>query len=160
MVDVRTREGRALRDGETREQSKQPEAWKPANLLPDPPPRDGIKYRWVRVSTYGQQDATNVSTRFREGWTPVPRAEVEAMNLGLVPDVKSRFPDGLEVGGLLLCQISDAKIDARQQYYEAMTKNQLRSADGNWMRQSDPRMPVSAPERRSQTTIGQGIPPR
>lgn len=159
-VDMRTREGRALRESETRDTSKHQEAWKPANLLPDPPYKEGIRYRWVRVSTNGSPDATNVSTRFREGWTPVPRAEVEAMGLGLMPDAKSRFPDGLEMGGLLLCQISVEKIDARKAYYENMTRQQLRAADTNWMRQSDPRMPVTPASRSAQTTIGNGLPPR
>lgn len=158
MVDMRTREGRALRESETRENSKHAETWKPANMLPDPPPREGIVYRWIRVTVNGVPDVTNVSTRFREGFSPVPRAEVDAMALGLMPDDKSRFPDGLEVGGLLLCQISEEKIAARKRYYENITRNQLRAADANWMRQSDPRMPVAKPER--ETRFGNGVPPR
>ena len=158
MVDMRTREGRQLREQELREHSKHAETWKPANMLPDPPPREGIAYRWIRVTVNGTPDVTNVSTRFREGWAPVPRAEVDAMALGLMPDNKSRFPDGLEVGGLLLCQISEERITARKRYYENMTRNQLRAADANWMRQSDPRMPVSPAQR--DTRFGNGVPPR
>jgi len=158
MVDMRTREGRALRDMESREAEQHPEPWKPSSLLPDPHPKPGIKYRWIRVASQGRADPMNVSTRFREGWVPVPKEEVAYLNL--MSDHKSQFPEGLEVGGLLLCQISEEKIAARAAYYEKMTQTQLRAADGNWMRQSDPRMPVSKPERSMQTTIGNGTVPR
>ena len=39
--------------------------------LPSPTPEPGYAYRWIRTSTQGQVDATNVSSKLREGWEPV-----------------------------------------------------------------------------------------
>ena len=33
--------------------------------------KTGYAFKWVRVSTQGQVDATNVSSKLREGWEPV-----------------------------------------------------------------------------------------
>ena len=34
------------------------ETWSPPNLLPDPYPKDGWTFKWVRISTQGQDDPT------------------------------------------------------------------------------------------------------
>lgn len=156
MVDLRTREGRALREHATRANDAHSTAWKEPSKLPDPEPRDGFAYRWIRTATLGQADPTNVSTRFREGWVPVPKEE--AAGMGLMQDHASRFPDNLEVGGLLLCKIDKATIDRRQRHYEQLAKTQVDASDSNFMRESDPRMPVLQSQRQSRTTFGSGRP--
>ena len=62
---------RNSRNTQTREESKRKVSWTRPSMLPVPEPREGIEYRWIRTSTLGQSDNTNVSSRFREGWTPV-----------------------------------------------------------------------------------------
>jgi hypothetical protein len=69
-------------------------------MLPDPEPRDGVEYRWVRTSIMGDADNKNVSSKFRNGWTPV-KAE-DHPELQVIPDHDSRFEGNVEVGGLLL----------------------------------------------------------
>ena len=151
-----TRDPRASRNAETREATSQAEAWKEPSKLPDPEPRDGFVYRWVRTATLGVADPTNVSTRFREGWIPVPKEEVA--NLGLMQDHRTRFPDNMEVGGLLLCKMEEERAMARQRHFEQVSQTQLNASDHNFMKQSDPRMPVLKPERATTTTFGSGRP--
>lgn len=147
---------RAPRTTATRVATSRQEEWKSPSTLPDPDPQDGYVYRWIRTATFGQPDPTNVSARFREGWQPVPKEEVEY--LGLMPDHRSRFPANLEVGGLLLCKMEAERAAQRQRHYEKMAQNQLSASDHNFMKQSDPRMPILKPERSTMTTFGPGKP--
>lgn len=151
-----TRDPRASRDTDTRAATSRNDSWIEPSKLPDPEPQDGYVYRWIRTATLGQADPTNVSTRFREGWTPVPKQDV--MGLGLLPDQRSRFPENMEVGGLLLCKMPEERAEARKRHYEAKAQNQLQASDGNFMKQSDPRMPVLKPERSTTVTFGSGTP--
>lgn len=145
---------RSSRETNARANTQRPTSWKPPNLLPDPNPREGVVYRWVRTSTMGISDATNVSTRMREGWEPVPAEEVP--ELQIMSDKNSRFPGNVEVGGLLLCRNSVENSNDRRRYYEGVAQNQIRAMDQALMRESDPRMPLHQPSRRSTTTWGNG----
>jgi hypothetical protein len=119
-------------------------------LLPTPEPRDGLKFRWVRTSTLGQEDNKNVSSRFREGYTPVIAKDFP--ELMVMSDHNSRFKDNVEVGGLLLCSIPTEFADERIQGQAEISKNQMDAVDQSYLRESDPRMPVLRPERSSKTT--------
>jgi hypothetical protein len=121
-------------------------------MLPVPEPKEGIEYRWIRTSTLGQTDNTNVSSKFREGWTPV-RAE-DHPNLQVVSDIDSRFTDNIEVGGLLLCQNSTENMQARRDAQNAQAQSQMQAVDNSYLRNSDPRMPVLNPERSTRSSFG------
>jgi hypothetical protein len=146
---------RTPRENETRSSAERPNFWQPPNLLPDPNPKEGVVYRWIRTATLGQSDSPNVSTRFREGWEPVPAADVP--ELQLVPDKNSRFPGNVEVGGLLLCRNSVENVEARNEYYRNLARQQIEAADNQLMRENDPRMPLHV-ERNSQVSFGSGRP--
>ncbi|MFZ9129673.1 MAG: hypothetical protein ACO20O_11350 [Pseudomonadales bacterium] len=143
---------RTPRTTETREAGQRKVSWTRPSMLPTPEPRDGITYRWIRTSTLGNADNTNVSSRFREGWTPV-RAE-DHPNLQIVSDIDSRFKDNIEVGGLLLCQNSTENVEARMEAQAQMAASQMQAVDNNYLRNSDPRMPVLKPERATRTSFG------
>jgi|TARA_R100001163_G_C5059526_1_gene196229 hypothetical protein len=130
---------------DTRESSERKVTWKRANALPDPDPQEGVEFRWIRTSTLGQNDNTNVSSKFREGWEPV-RLE-DHPELKVLPDVDSKFKGNVEVGGLLLCRNSKENMDARREYHRQQTASQMAAVDNNYMRESDPRMPVLKPEK-------------
>ena len=121
-------------------------------MLPVPEPKPGIEYRWVRTATLGKNDNTNVSSKFREGWTPV-RAE-DHPNLQVVSDIDSRFTDNIEVGGLLLCQNSVENVQARREAQLDQAQNQMQAVDNSYLRNSDPRMPVLDPERSTRSSSG------
>lgn len=144
---------RTPRTLETREvTSPRKKTWKRQSMLPTPEPRPGIKYRWIRTSTLGNADMTNVSSRFREGYTPVQAADYP--ELQIMSDIDSRFKGNVEVGGLLLCSAAAEDVQSRVEGQLEMAQNQIDAVDRNFMRENDPRMPVLRPERTSKTSFG------
>ncbi len=143
---------RNSRTTETREESKRKVSWTRPSMLPSPEPKNGIEYRWIRTSTLGNSDNTNVSSRFREGWTPVRKEDHP--NLQVVSDIDSRFTDNIEVGGLLLCQNSTENVQARRDAQLQQAENQMDAVDNSYLRNSDPRMPVLKPERSTRNSFG------
>lgn len=141
---------------DTREQSERTKNWEPASILPDPEPQDGWAFRWIRTSMVGSPDNTNASKRFREGWEPV-RAE-DHPELRIMSDHGSEWAQkgAIEVGGLLLCKAPQEMVQGRQDYYAKRAQDQMSAVDNNFMRQNDPRMPVLAPERKTNVTFGGG----
>jgi hypothetical protein len=113
-----------------------------------------MKFRWVRTSALGQADMTNVSRRFREGYVPVKATEFPELHI--MTDIDSRFPENIEVGGLLLCAIPAEVAEDRAVGQSLEAQAQMDAVDRNYLRESDPRMPVLAPERSSRTTFGRG----
>jgi len=146
-------ENRIMRELETRDLSERPKTWQPASTLPEPDKQPGYSYRWVRVSTLGQNDARNISSAFREGWEPV-RIE-EQPKFQNITDPDSRYKDNIEVAGLLLCKVPTEFMDQRRAHFEQLTQAQNESVDSNFMRENDPRMPLFS-ERRSKTSFGSG----
>jgi hypothetical protein len=143
---------RNSRTTETRESGQRKVSWQRPSMLPTPEARPGIEYRWIRTATLGKNDNTNVSSKFREGWTPV-RSE-DHPNLQVVSDIESRFTDNIEVGGLLLCQNSTENVQARREAQLDQAQNQMSAVDNSYLRNSDPRMPVLDPERSTRSSFG------
>ncbi len=149
-----TTQTREKREVETRERAERPKKWKPPQLLPDPNPEPGFAFRWIRISTLNAPDASNISTKFREGWEPVKASEhPEVVVMG---GSQTRFPDSIEIGGLLLCKIPVEFTEDRDAYYLDQANAQMNSVDNNFMRESDPRMPMFK-ERTSKVTFGKGM---
>jgi len=138
---------RKPRTTETREMGERRKPWKRSSMLPTPEPRDGLSFRWIRTSTLGYADMTNVSGRFRDGYVPVKA--VDYPELHIMSDIDSRFKDNIEVGGLLLCAIPTELRDDRIYGQLESAQNQSEAVDRNYMRESDPRMPMLRPERSS-----------
>jgi hypothetical protein len=137
----------------TREQAERPKVWQPASMLPEPDKQPGYVYRWVRVSTLGQNDARNISSKTREGWEPVRIEEQPKFRMMIDPD--SRFKDNIEVAGLVLCKAPKELMDQRKDYFAQKNQAQMDSVDNNFMRESDSRMPLFK-EKRSSTSFGSG----
>ena len=137
-------EQRKKRDAESREVEQRPsDSWIPASVLPTPDPEDGWVFRWIRTSTLGHADNTNVSQKFREGWIPVKSEDKPEMNV--MSDINSRFEGNIEIGGLLLCKAPEDKVQQREEYFQGMAESQMESVDNNFLKQNDPRMPVLQP---------------
>ena len=147
-------DNRNNRDLTTRAKDERPRSWAPPTLLPDPAPEPGYSYRWIRVSTLGQNDPRNVSSKLREGWEPVRAADHPEISMYLDND-NARFKDNVIVGGLLLCKTPTEMVDQRNAYYQQQAEAQIRSVDNNFMRENDPRMPLFS-ERKSSVTFGRG----
>ena len=147
-------ENRIARELESRSNKERPKTWQPASTLPEPDRQPGYAYRWIRVSMVGQQDAQNVSSKFREGWEPV-RIE-EQPQFKMLVDPNSRFKDNIEVAGLLLCKIPEELMTQRREYFAKKNRAQIESVDNNFMRENDPRMPLFR-EKQSKTSFGKGL---
>jgi hypothetical protein len=146
-------ETREAREQSTRDVGKRKEHWKRPELLPDPAPRAGFLPRWVRVSSLGQVDATNVSSKIREGW--VPAKAKDHPEIIIVAVEQERFKDNIVIGGLMLCWAPVEMVKERNDYYKNQAASQMSSVDNNLMRESDARMPLFN-DRKSSTTFGTG----
>jgi hypothetical protein len=146
-------QNRLSRELETRKAAFRPEAWRPPETLPMPEDRPGWKHRYVRVSTMGQADPSNISSKMREGYEPC-KAE-DYPELMMHATVEGRFKGGIEIGGLLLCRIPEEFLKQRADYYDRQNKSQIDSVDNNFLRENDPRMPLFA-ERKTKVTFGSG----
>ena len=144
---------RTPRELETRNIFERPKQWAPPELLPNPNLEPGYSFRWIRVSTLGSDDPMNISSKLREGWEPVKASdhpEIQLMGNG-----KGRYPDSIEIGGLMLCKTPTEFAAQRDAYYQKQAEGQMNSIDSNFMRENDPRMPLFK-ERNSKVSFGKG----
>jgi hypothetical protein len=123
----------------------------PPSNLPDPTPDAGSVYRWIATHILGQANPTNVSQKMREGWEPVKAVDHPELML-----TGSAGTGNVEIGGLMLCKMPRELAQARDEYYNKQSQNQMDSVDNSFMRNSDPRMPLFA-ERKSTTSRGSGF---
>ena len=144
---------RAPRELDTREKMERPKQWMPPQLLPDPNPEEGYAFRWIRIASLGKDDATNISGKLREGWEPVKASDHPEIRL--FGSSNGKFPDSIEVGGLLLCKTPVEFTVQRDDYYRKQAEAQMASVDNTYMRENDPRMPMFK-ERKSTVTFGKG----
>ncbi len=144
---------RTTRDADSREASERPKQWINPSKLLDPEPVDGMSFRWVRATILGQVDAKNLSSKKREGWEPVPSTECPEF-----ADFRSEDSGNIEYGGLILCWMPKEMVAQRTAYFTKKAGNQIAAVDGHLMRESDPRMPMSRPDRETSESFGTGKP--
>jgi len=147
------RQNRLPREVESRSATMRVQAWRAPEVLPSPDERPGWKHRWVRLSTLGQSDPSNISSRLREGYEPCKAEDYPEMMMYATVD--GRFKGGIEMGGLLLCRIPTEFLDQRMKHYDNQNKAQVESVDNSFLRENDPRMPLFS-EKRSKVTFGSG----
>lgn len=153
--DVRT-----SRSADTRAKEDRPKVWKMPSALELPEEAikaaesQGITYRWIREAILGQDDKTNVSKRFREGFEPVRPEELPGFHdLPIVDD--GRHAGIIGVGGLILCKIPKEIAEQRNEYFAAQTDNQMNAVENDLMREENPAMPISR-DMKSRVTFGGG----
>ena len=146
-------ENRLDRELSVSEKKVRRRAWTRPETLPSPTPEAGYEFHWVRVSTQGQTDSTNVSSKLREGWEPC--LAKDHPEIVMVSIEQERFKENVVIGGLMLCKAPAEMVEERNAYYSEHTKAQMRSVENNLMRESDPRMPIFN-DRKSKVTFGKG----
>ena len=146
-------QNRLARELDTRQVMQRPEAWRPPEVLPSPDHRPGWSHRWVRTSTMGTNDPSNISSKLREGYEPCKADEYPELMMHATTE--GRFKGNVEVGGLLLCRIPEEFLRQRMEYYSNQNKAQMDSVDNNFLRESDPRMPLFS-EKKTKVTFGSG----
>ena len=146
-------ENRIDREQVSREKTARKRAWQRPEVLPSPIDQPGYEFHWVRVATLGTVDATNVSSKLREGWEPV-KAE-DHPEITMVTVEQERFKDNVVIGGLMLCKAPKELVEERNEYFAEQSKAQISSVDNNLMRENDPRMPLFN-DRKTKVTFGNG----
>ena len=153
MMEQTKTQSRLARELDSRETTLRPQAWRPPETLPSPNERPGWKHRWVRTSTMGTADPSNISSKLREGYEPCKEQDYPELMMHASTD--GRFKGCIEVGGLLLCRIPAEFMEQRTKHYEGQNRAQVESVDNNFLRESDPRMPLFS-EKKSKVTFGSG----
>ena len=155
---VKEEDVRASRSSDTRAKDDRPKVWKMPSALELPEEAielaesQGLTYRWIRESILGQDDKTNVSKRFREGFEPVRPNELPGFHdLPTVDD--GRHAGVIGVGGLILCKIDKTIADQRNDFFEQQTQNQMTAVENDLMREENPSMPISS-KMSSKVTFG------
>ena len=150
QVKAQTRLAREL---DTRQTTMRPTAWRAPETLPTPDDRPGWAHRWVRTSTMGTADPGNISSKLREGYEPCKAEDYPEMMMHA--STEGRFKGSIEVGGLLLCRIPSEFMEQRSKHYEDQNRAQVESVDNNFLRESNPKMPLFS-EKKSKVTFGSG----
>ncbi len=153
QVQVSDKTNRKPRELETRQAMQRPTSWRLPDALPSPEDRPGWSHRWIRTSTLGTSDPSNISSKFREGYEPC-KAE-EYPELMMHASVEGRFKGNIEVGGLILCRIPAEFMVQREEHFSRQNKAQMESVDNTYMKDNDPRMSKFA-ERSTKVTFGPG----
>jgi hypothetical protein len=150
MSKVESNTERLSRELETRAVSERPKKWRPPQLLPDPNPEPGYKFRWIRVNVGGLNDDKNWSSKLMEGYEPVKASAHPEIRMF---SRKKNEEDIIEIGGLILCKIPSEFVDDRNAFYRGESEALVEAVDNSFMRQSDARMPLFN-ERKTSVTFG------
>ncbi len=131
--------------------------WKPPSTLEAPPAPPGFKHRWIREAVLGQDDRSNMSKRLREGFEVVRAEEYPDFEAPTVQDGMHKGVIG--VGGLVLARIPEETVEERNAYFRNQTEQQMLAVDSDLMRESNPAMPLSNPQRQTKVAFGTGSKP-
>lgn len=88
-------------------------SWREPTNLDAPPPRPGMRQKWVRVSSRSELDNVNWTSRLRQGWTPRDPKTVPDVN-GYYPVTNHSNQSVIQVAGSVLCEMPIQKVHARQ----------------------------------------------
>ena len=138
---------------DTRAAVYRPSSWQTPETLPAPDDRPGWKHRYIRLSTNGQADPSNISSKLREGYEPCKAEEYPELMMHAA--IEGRFKGGIEIGGLLLCRIPAEFMDQREAHFAKINKQQMDSVDNTYMKDSHPQMSKFS-ERSTKVTFGTG----
>ncbi|OUU63981.1 MAG: hypothetical protein CBC24_08385 [Candidatus Pelagibacter sp. TMED64] len=143
---------RQSRDSQSREETKRNVDWKPPSALDAPEAPIGYKHRWIRESVLDYDDKNNVFKRRREGYELVRAEDYPDFDAPVVDEGKNAGVIG--TGGLLLARVPEEIVEKRKEYFEKKTQTQMEAVDRDWMRENNPVMPKSKPQRNSNVSFG------
>ena len=143
---------RNSRSAESRDTQTRRKPWQPPSSLDAPKAPPGFKYRWIRESILNQEDRSNMSKRIREGFEPVRASDHPDFEAPTIDD--GRHAGVIGVGGLILAKIPEETVAEREAHYKGVNDATMEAVDSQLMRESNPLMPIDAPQRSSRTTFG------
>jgi len=148
---------RNSRSAETRASQTRRTPWTPPSMLDAPNPPPGYQFRWIREATRGVDDKSNMSKRIREGYEPVRAEDYPEFE---APTIDSGSNKGvIGVGGLILAKVPLETVAERSAYFNEQSRTQMEGVDHNFMRESDPKMPLKGGDidRSSKVEFGSRI---
>jgi hypothetical protein len=93
-----------------------------------------------RNSRSAETRASNMSKRIREGYEPVRAEDYPEFE---APTIDSGSNTGvIGVGGLILAKVPEETAEERTAYFQNQADSAQKAVDQNYMRESDPRMPI------------------
>ena len=136
----------------SRTHQKRKVTYTPPSYLDAPKPNDdGIKYRWLRVSRGGEDDARNIAKKKREGYEFVRKEEHPDFD---VPVHESgKYAGVIGSGDLVLAKIPVEMAEAKNEYYQKRTQSQTDAVDADILKEQHPSMPVTQ-QRKSSVSFG------
>ena len=146
-----TETSRTPRATESREQTKRPASWEPADLLPTPDPRPGLDFQYVRLSARNELDNVTFSQSLRNGWEPVQASDYP--ELRIMSDHNSRFPDGIVLGGLVLCARPSEIGEQIREHAQKLSEERMKAVDETYFRDNNSAMPKFV-EKRTSVSFG------
>jgi hypothetical protein len=149
------KQNRADRELETRKTEFRPTFWQAPEALPMPDERPGWKHRYVRLSTLGTADPSNISSKLREGYEPCKAEDYPELMMHAA--IEGRFKGGVEIGGLLLCRIPAEFMEQRSKHFSQLNQSQMESVDNNFLRERDGRSNMALfADKKTNVTFGSG----
>jgi hypothetical protein len=110
-----------------------------------------MKYRWLRVSMGGEDDARNIAKKKREGYEFVRKEEHPDFD---VPVHESgKYAGVIGSGDLVLAKIPVEMAEAKNDYYQNKTRTQTEAVDADILKEQNPSMPITQ-QRRSSVSFG------
>jgi hypothetical protein len=140
----------------SREAAKRPQAWTPPNKLDTPEPPEGFEYRWVRHELLGEDQASNVYSRNRQGYEPVNinDPEFQGYQADSMPS-DSKRSGVVRAGDLILMKVPKEVVNQRNSYFSEQARSMQAAVDGERNRQQSDKMPI-LDESRSKVSRGGG----
>jgi hypothetical protein len=142
---------RTPRDLEDRAHEEEEMEWQPSRLLPTPKKKDGIDFRYVRVSSGGTVDNMNHSQALRDGWVPVLSDECPELGM-IVADVGSA-EGNIVFGGMMLCKRNKKIGDKIRAIAARESRAQIDSVDAGYLGDQNASMRKFS-DKRSETSFG------
>ena len=89
----------------------------------------------------GQETPTNVAKRLREGWQP---RDIKSVKDGQhFPTIEhGKFAGHIGIEGMVLCEMPEAMVNQRNNYYAQMTNNLMQSVEQDMNRAETPGQPI------------------
>lgn len=120
-------------------------AWHRPTELEAPPARPGFTQRWIRIRMGNDDDVSNSTRKFREGWLPRDAESVPAEYLP--PTIRhARLGNLIGVADLVLCEMPIRKAEQRNAFWAKKTENMVRGIEEDLrnVAQGGPRIQRSA----------------
>jgi hypothetical protein len=101
-----------------------------------------------------EMDKGNMSKRLREGFELVRPEELADSGYEMPVTDEGKHAGVVGIGGLVLAKIPEEIVEERNAYFEQMTNDQLEAIDAELERNSNPVMPIGAPNRKTHVEFG------